>query len=290
MLWPAEGVTKQGLGDYYAAIADRIMPHLIGRPLSLVRCPNGLAAKCFFAKHEWAGLGEAVRRVDVPGEEPLLSIDTPAGLLALVQGSVLEIHPWGSQIAELGRPDRLIFDLDPDEEISWSAVIDAAREVRERLKADLKIESFVKTTGGKGLHVVVPLIPSIDWDAAKSICKRVADTMSADSPARYVSHMGKRARTGKIFIDYLRNGWGATAVAPYSTRARAGAAVSTPLAWDELSEAVKSDHFRLSNIERRVARTESDPWAEFFTIKQKPRAPGRTRTSKTSGEARKIGS
>ena len=201
MLWPAEGVTKQGPGDYYAAIADKIMPHLTGRALSLVRCPSGVAAKCYFAKHGWAGLGDAVRRVDAPGDEPLLSIDVLAGLLALVQGNVLEIHPWGSRISDLERPDRFIFDLDPDEEVSWPAVVDAAKEVRERLNTDLKLESFVKTTGGKGLHVVVPLVPSVDWEEAKSICKGVADAMSADSPARYVSNMAKRARKGKIFID-----------------------------------------------------------------------------------------
>ena len=229
MLWPAEGVTKQGLGDYYDAIADKIMPHVTGRALSLVRCPSGVAAKCFFAKHGWAGLGDAVRRVDVPGDEPLLSIDTLAGLLALVQGNVLEIHPWGSPIGDLERPDRLIFDLDPDEEVSWPAVIDAAKEVRERLNTDLKLESFVKTTGGKGLHVVVPLVPSVDWEVAKSICKGVADAMSADSPTRYVSNMAKRARKGKIFIDYLRNGRGSTAVAPYSTRARASAGGLNPI-------------------------------------------------------------
>ncbi len=286
MLWPAEGVTKQGLGDYYTAIADRIMPHLAGRPLSLVRCPGGVAAQCFFAKHEWAGLGDAVRRVGVPEGEPLLSIETLAGLLELVQGNVLEIHPWGSQIADIERPDRLIFDLDPDEGVSWTAVIDAAREVRERLKRERKLESFVKTSGGKGLHVVVPLVPSIDWDAAKSICKGLADAMNADSPTRYVSNMAKRARKDKIFVDYLRNARGATAVAPYSTRAKAGAAVSTPLAWDELSDAIKSDHFRLSNIERRIASMRSDPWAEFFGVKQRLGDARAMRPAKTAGKAR----
>jgi bifunctional non-homologous end joining protein LigD len=199
----------------------------------------------------------------------MLVIDDIEGLMALVQGNVLEIHPWGSTTKDLDRPDRLTFDLDPGDGVSWSEVIEAAREVRERLKSTLRVESFVKTTGGKGLHVVVPLIPTMDWDAAKAACKRFAEGMAADNPAHYVANMAKAARRGRIFIDYLRNGRGATAVAAYSTRARAGATISTPLEWDELSEALKSDHYRLSNIGRRLANLKHDPWADFFKIKQR---------------------
>lgn len=269
MLWPSDGITKQGLADFYAENVRWIMPHLTNRPLSLVRCPGGIDADCFYAKHGWAGLSKSVRRVQVGGSETMLVIDDIEGLMALVQGNVLEIHPWGSTTKDLDRPDRLTFDLDPGDGVSWSEVIEAAREVRERLKSTLRVESFVKTTGGKGLHVVVPLISTMDWDAAKAACKRFAEGMAADNPAHYVANMAKAARRGRIFIDYLRNGRGATAVAAYSTRARAGATISTPLEWDELSEALKSDHYRLSNIGRRLANMKHDPWVDFFKIKQR---------------------
>jgi bifunctional non-homologous end joining protein LigD len=268
MLWPDDGVTKQGLADYYVGSANWIIPHLIGRPLSLVRCPNGVAADCFFAKHAWAGLSDVVRRVSIGKEAQALAIEDVEGLLSLVQGNVLEIHPWGSSLSELERPDRLIFDLDPGEEVAWGAVIEAAVEVRARLFSTFKLESFVKTTGGKGLHVIVPMIPSMEWERAKALCKGVADAMAADSPHRYVEHMAKGARKGRVFVDYLRNGRGATAVAAYSTRARPGATISTPLDWSELSEAVKSDHFRFSNIGRRLDNLRRDPWEGFFEIRQ----------------------
>ena len=268
MLWPDDGVTKQGLADYYMGSAEWVIPHLIGRPLSLVRCPNGVAADCFFAKHAWAGLSDAVQRISIGKEAPALAIEGIEGLLSLVQGNVLEIHPWGSSLSDLERPDRLIFDLDPGEEVAWGAVIEAALEVRARLLSAFKLESFVKTTGGKGLHVVVPLTPSVEWERAKALCKGVADAMAADSPHHYLAYMAKGARKGRVFVDYLRNGRGATAVAAYSTRARPGAAISTPLDWNELSEAVKSDHFRLSNIGRRLANLRRDPWEGFFEIRQ----------------------
>ena len=284
MLWPSEGITKQGLADYYASNAEWIMPHLVGRPLSLVRCPGGIAAECFFAKHGWAGLSGAVRRIPLGEKEPSLAIESIEGLLSLVQGNVLEIHPWGSTLADPERPDRLIFDLDPGEEVSWGDVIDAAREVRKRLVEGLKLESFVKTSGGKGLHVVVPLLPDMDWESAKFTSKKLAEAMAADSPRRYVANMSKSARKGRIFVDYLRNGRGATAVAAYSTRARAGATVSTPVGWDELSDAIKSDHYRLGNIDRRLANLSRDPWADFFKIKQ--RAPDAGHRARGAGKGR----
>jgi bifunctional non-homologous end joining protein LigD len=268
MLWPDDGVTKQGLADYYANNAEWVIPHLIGRPLSLVRCPNGVAADCFFAKHAWAGLSDVVKRVSIGKEAAALAIEGIAGLLSLVQGNVLEIHPWGSKLSDLERPDRLIFDLDPGEGVAWSAVIEAGLEVRARLLSAFSLESFVKTTGGKGLHVVVPLRPSMDWERAKALCKDVADGMAADSPQRYVAHMAKSAREGRLFVDYLRNSRGATAVAAYSTRARPGATVSAPLDWNELSEAIKSDHYRLGNIGRRLANLRRDPWEGFFETRQ----------------------
>ena len=268
ILWPEPGVTKEGLAEFYADIADWILPHLSGRVLSLVRCPSGVSAKCFFAKHPWHGLGNAVRRVDVGEKERMLTLDGLQGLIELVQAGVLEIHPWGSTFAHLEHPDRLIFDLDPGEDVPWRAVIDAAFDVRGRLE-ELGLASFVKTSGGKGLHVVLPIEPAAGWEEAKKFTQSVAETMAKARPERYVATMAKSARRGRIFVDYLRNGRGATAVAPYSTRALPPASVSTPLAWGELAEGIRADHFRIDNLRRRLDALAQDPWADIRTIRQR---------------------
>jgi bifunctional non-homologous end joining protein LigD len=268
ILWPEEGITKQGLADYYTDIADWILPHIAGRVLSLVRCPSGTGEKCFYAKHAWAGLTDAVKRVDVGEKEPMLVINDLKGLLELVQAGVVEIHPWGSRYERLEQPDRLIFDLDPGEGVRWGDMIGAALHMGDLLKR-IGLASFVKTTGGKGLHVVVPVEPSLDWDEAKAFTASVAEGMARESPDRYVAVMSKRVRRGRIFVDYLRNGRGATAVAAYSTRALPRASVSTPLSWDELSENLRSDHFTLSNIRHRLEFLKDDPWADFFKLRQR---------------------
>ncbi|HEV2957185.1 MAG TPA: DNA ligase D [Xanthobacteraceae bacterium] len=267
ILWEAPGITKQGLAEFYADIAKWILPHMAGRVLSLVRCPSGVGGQHFYAKHPWHGLDPAVRKVDVGEKEPMLVVENLTGLLSLVQASVVEIHPWGSTAEDLERPDRLIFDLDPDEDLPWSAVIAAAHEVRERL-AHMGLTSFVKTSGGKGLHVVVPIAPSVDWDAAKDFTGALATAMAKDSPDRYVATMSKRARKGRVFVDYFRNGRGATAVGAYSTRALPDATVSTPLDWSELSENVRANHFRIDNLRQRLAVLRADPWAEMLTLRQ----------------------
>jgi bifunctional non-homologous end joining protein LigD len=274
ILWPEPGITKQGLADFYAEIADWILPHVTGRPLSLLRCPSGTSEKCFFAKHPWAGLDDSVGRVEVGEKEPMLVIDDLAGLINMVQAGVVEIHPWGSRTENLEQPDRLIFDLDPGEGVPWSATIAAALEVRGRL-ADLGLASFVKTSGGKGLHVVVPIAPQAEWDAAKAFTESIASAMAKDHPDKYVATAAKRARPGRIFIDYLRNGRGATAVAPYSTRGLPQASVSTPIAWDELSEGLKAYHYTVDNIGHRLRFLKRDPWEGFFKLRQK--APAKTR-------------
>ncbi len=227
---------------------------------------SGAASKCFFQKHAWDGIGKAIKRKDI-GDDEVLYIQDLDGLVALVQASVLEIHPWGSKLRKVEAPDRITFDLDPGEDVPWTALIDAATEVRERLRS-MHLESFVKTTGGKGLHVVVPLTPKADWEIVKSFAQEVAETMAKESPSRYTAVLSKSARGGKIFIDYLRNGRGATAVAAYSTRARDGATVSTPLAWDELSSAIRPSHFNVDNLPTRLRHLRSDPWAEIDRIKQ----------------------
>ena len=267
VFWEDQGITKEGLADFYAIIADWILPHVANRPLSLVKCPNGTSGSCFYAKHLWKGADPSLASVEVDEGEPMVFIRDLKGLIALVQSSVLEIHPWGSTIKNLELPDRLVMDLDPGDSVAWENVVAGAEELRERLKA-FKLESYVKTTGGKGLHVVVPLKPKAGWDEAKAFCQALAEAMSEDSPEKYVSVMTKSRRTGRIFVDYLRNGRGSTAVAAYSTRARPGAPVSTPLTWQELSTGIRANQFAVANLQQRLDHLKSDPWEGFFQNKQ----------------------
>ena len=271
MLWEGQGLTKLGLAEYYDEVADYILPFITGRPLALVRCPNGHSSDCFYQKHSFAGLTDAVEiaRVeekDGKAEEAIVIRDL-RGLINLVQANVLEIHPWGARVEDVDHPDTLIFDLDPGEGLVWADVIQGAGEVRRRLQ-DLGIESYVKTSGGKGLHVVSPLEPSVDWDELKTFAHSIALAMERDEPSKYLSTMAKKARRGKIFVDYLRNGRGATAVAAYSTRARPGAPVSTPVRWDELGPELTPARFTVENVGRRLAALKSDPWKGFFSRPQ----------------------
>jgi bifunctional non-homologous end joining protein LigD len=263
--WPDEGVTKEGLADYYTEVWRYIAPYIVGRPLALLRCPSGITGQMFFQKHAWKGLNKNIVLVTDPkdsADDPLISINDLDGLMGLVQSAVLEIHPWGSTVADWERPDTIIMDLDPGEGVVWETIITAAEEVRQRLK-DAGLNAFVKTSGGKGLHVAVPLKPKADWLAVKTFTKAMADSMAADSPDQYVSTITKSKRRGKILIDYLRNQRGMTAVAPYSTRARPGAAVSMPLAWKELSRGIGPDYFTVDNTPTRLAALTSDPWEQF---------------------------
>jgi bifunctional non-homologous end joining protein LigD len=218
-----------------------------------------------------------------PGEggAEVLAIHDLDGLIALVQAGTLEIHPWGSTVDDLDRPDRIIFDLDPGPDIGWAELVRAAKEVRERLRA-AGLESFIKTTGGKGVHVMAPIEPTAHWDEVKPYIRTIAEAMVADSPDRYVAKMSKRLRAGHIFVDYLRNGRGATAVAAYSTRSRPGAPVSTPLSWDELGPDVRGAHFRVDNLPARLAHLKQDPWSGFFKIKHRlPISQPRGKTNKS---------
>ncbi|MEE3627585.1 DNA ligase D [Nitrospirillum sp. BR 11752] len=263
--WPDAGVTKAGLADYYTEVWRSIAPFIVGRPLALLRCPNGVTGESFFQKHAWKGLSKAIIQVPdptEPAEGPLIAVNDLDGLLGLVQAGVLEIHPWGATLKDWERPDTLTLDLDPGEGVPWQAVIDAAREVKDRLE-QAGLAAFVKTTGGKGLHVVAPLRPKADWAAVKAFTKGIADAMAADSPGRFVATITKAKRGGKILVDYLRNQRGATAVAAYSTRARPGAAVSMPLAWEELSPAVGPAYFTVMTAPTRLAALSADQWADF---------------------------
>jgi bifunctional non-homologous end joining protein LigD len=263
LYWPDDGVTKQGLADYYAEVWPRMAPLLVGRALALVRCPDGVTGQKFFQKHAWKGMSSAIALVKDPEEEKsLISIRDLDGLMALVQMAVLEIHPWGSTVFDWERPDTIVMDLDPGEDVVWETVIEAAREVRQRLE-DAGLAAFVKTSGGKGLHVVAPVKPKAEWPAIKAFTKGIADAMVADSPQRYVATIAKAKRTGKILIDYLRNQRGTTAIAAYSTRARPGAAVSMPIDWSELGPGIGPAHFTVANAPQRLAALASNPWEGF---------------------------
>lgn len=265
LYWPDDGVTKEGLADYYSEVWRHMAPFVVARPLALVRCPDGIGGQCFFQKHAWRGMNHAIRSTPDPAEPEgggVLSIEDLAGLIALVQGGALEIHLWGSTLAQIEQPDMIVMDLDPGPGAAWSEVVAGAKEIRDRLH-QLGLQSFVKTSGGKGLHVVAPLQPQADWAAVKSFAKAIADAMASDNPQQYVAMAAKAKRDKRIFVDYLRNGRGATSVAPYSTRARPGAAVSTPLFWSELDDGVGPAYFTLSNAPSRLAQLREDPWAQF---------------------------
>jgi bifunctional non-homologous end joining protein LigD len=224
----------------------------------------------FFQKHMAVGVSTAIKQVPITGKdgtESYLMIEDAKGLLALVQMGVLEIHPWGSTVGHLERPDRLIFDLDPDEDLGWHHVIAGAVAVRHLLEK-LGLKSFPKTTGGKGLHVVVPVTPTLDWDGAKEFARAVVAKLAGDEPHLYTASLAKQARRGRIFIDYLRNGRGATAVAAFSTRAKAGATVSAPLTWREVETGIRSDQFTILNLAQRLRSLRADPWADFAAVKQ----------------------
>lgn len=263
-------VTKQDLASYYARVADWLLPHVADRPLTLVRCPTGTSGPCFFQKHPPEGLPSVVKRVQIKekdGANTYLVISNVEGLLTLVQFGAIEIHAWGARIDAIEKPDRLIFDLDPDPAVDWPDVIETAFHFR-RVLSGLGLDSFVKTTGGKGLHVVIPVDRRRDWKTVKSFSKSLAEQVAAAAPQHFTTNPLKAQRRGKIFIDYLRNERGATAVAAYSCRARAGAPVATPVSWDELRTLSGPQEFTLQNLPARLARKRRDPWAEILRLRQ----------------------
>jgi len=266
--WVDVGITKQDLADYYRATWDFMAPHLVGRPLALVRCPEGTKGECFFQKHASAGLSEQKLRtvIDVKGRQ-IIAVEDLDGMLSLVQAGVLEVHVRGSMIDRLDRCDRIVFDIDPGEDVGWPGVVAAARDVRERLAA-IGLESFVKLSGGKGLHVVLP-IEGADWETAKTFAQTIALMMAADDPGRYVAKMAKSLRRGKIFVDYFRNSLEQTSVAAYSTRARAGAPVSAPVTWEELGRTKGGNQYTVLNLGKRLGALKQDPWKDIGRVKQK---------------------
>jgi bifunctional non-homologous end joining protein LigD len=277
VLYPVQGTTKRDLALFYESIADWILPHLHGRPLTLVRCPEGADQDCFYMKHSGVWAPSSLRKVKIHEKTKTgeyLYVDSLAGLIGLVQMGILEIHTWNSVVDHLEEPDRIVFDLDPGPSVEWTRVVEAARELRVRLR-DLELESFVKTTGGVGLHVVVPVTDSLTWDECFEFSRAVAQAMVAADRRAYTVDMPKAGRTAKILIDYLRNNRGNTSVAAYSTRAKPRAPVSTPLTWDELGPDLRSDQFDIASLPRRLASLRADPWADYAKTRQKIKTSAR---------------
>jgi bifunctional non-homologous end joining protein LigD len=270
ILFPDDQITKLDLAHYYAAISPMILPQIAGRPLSLVRCPSGQTGSCFYQKHPSETLSDAVHRITIKekaGEAAYITVDEPAGLIALVQMGVLEIHPWGCRADRIERPDRLILDFDPAEDRDWADVVRAARLARARLE-ELGLQTFVRTTGGKGLHLVAPIARRTTWDELKDFARAFADALVREKPREFIAQSSKAKRKGKIFLDYLRNERGATAIACYSTRARPGATVATPLSWNELSESTQPGQFSVRTVPVRIKALKQDPWKGFFEVEQ----------------------
>jgi bifunctional non-homologous end joining protein LigD len=274
VVYPGAGISKGEVADYYRAIAPWLLQEVAGRPLSLLRCPDGAGGECFFQKHNNRALGQHVHAIALKqksGTEDYLYIDDLAGLLELVQMNTLELHPWGSTVDDPEHPDRLVFDLDPGEGVSWAQIKAAAREIRTRLR-ETGLESFVRLSGGKGLHVVVPIVPGADWEQARDFCEAFAQALTASAPDRYVATMSKAKRTGVIFVDWLRNGRGNTSVCSWSLRAREHATVAVPLRWEELARIASPQAFPLAKALQRAARLREHPWKEMDKLRQ--RLPG----------------
>jgi bifunctional non-homologous end joining protein LigD len=284
IVFASAGISKGQVADYYRAVASWLLPELAGRPLSLLRCPQGADGGCFFQKHPGDALGPAVKTIRLPqqdGDEDYLYIDVAEGLLALVQMNTLEFHPWGSRVEDPECPDRMVFDLDPDDGLAWKEVVAAARDVRAHLR-ERGLESFVRLTGGKGLHVVAPFERITGWDLVKDFCESVADTMAAEQPDRYVATMSKAKRVDRIFIDWLRNSRGATSVTSWSLRAREGAPVAVPLRWEELGRIEGPRAFDMKRAAARAARLRGDPWEGMDVISQT--LPGHPPASKLKSD------
>ena len=264
LLWPEAGVTKQGLLDHYEKVWPRIERFVVNRPLSLVRAPDGVEGQRFFQKHASKGMHEAIIRTPDPEDgEELLSIHDFDGLAALVQFGVVEIHVWGAPLKAIETPDQIVFDLDPDEGLGMKEVRSATLDVKDRLDA-LDLPSFVKTSGGKGFHVVVPLKPKADWDMVKTFAHDFARAMEQTDPDRYTSVLSKKAREGRVFIDYLRNGRGSTAVAPWSSRGKPQATVAVPVTFDMVKDGIGPADFTIGSKALADALKRPDPWADFF--------------------------
>lgn len=265
ILFADQGITKRDLIDHYIAVADRMLPHIVKRPISLVRCPDGEGGECFFQKHASKGFPDEFRAVPIresAGKRDYLYIEDLQGLIAAVQMGALELHLWGTHVDAVEEPDRMVFDFDPDEGVAFAKVKDAAKEMRARLKK-LGLESFAMATGGKGIHVVVPLTRGHTWDQHRDFAEAMARLMAEEEPERFIATMSKAKRKGKIFVDYLRNTRGATAIAPYSSRARKGAPFAVPLSWQALAKLESAHPYAVGE------KPKGDPWKDYAKVKQR---------------------
>ena len=270
ILYPEQGITKAALAEYYVAVSEAMLPHVARRPITIVRCPTGRQKKCFYQRHAGSGVPPQISEVKISGFEDsgaYLYISDVKGLVSLVQMGVLEIHPWGVSVDRPDRPDRVIFDLDPGEGLGFDSVVRGAFELRDFLQ-QLGLTAYLKTTGGKGLHLVVPIARRYEWPDVKRFARSAAEALARKTPTRYLTKIAKADRRGRIFIDYLRNDPTSTAIAPYSTRARPGATVATPLAWDELSESLDPAAFHIGSVPHRLKRLGKDPWADIAKTRQ----------------------
>ncbi|MCO6419009.1 DNA ligase D [Siccirubricoccus sp. KC 17139] len=264
-LWP--GITKQDLAEYWRKVAPRALPGIADRPLALLRCPEGIEGERFFQKHANRGLPDAIETGEAEGQ-PFLAVSDETGLLACAQMAAIELHGWGATRADPAHPDRIVFDLDPGEDVAFAEVVQAALDLRKRLQG-MQLESFCRTTGGKGLHVVVPLRPEAGWEEVRDFAHTLARTLEAEAPDRFISTVSKAKRHGRILVDWLRNGAGATAICSYSPRARPGATVATPLAWREVNAKLDPQAFTIATVPPRLARQKRDPWAGMESLDQR---------------------
>jgi len=270
VVFPDDGITKQDVANYYAAVMDWFLPGVIDRPTSVIRCPEGTAKPCFFQKHLAQGLhhvGTAKLKEESGVQAVYIYPQNAASVIELVQFGALEFHPWGATVENPDQADRVVFDLDPGPNVAWERVVAAARLVRSLLKP-MGLESFLRTTGGKGLHVVVPLRPSCAWPAVNAFAAAFAASLAQTHPLEFVATATKTKRAGKIYVDYLRNSRGATSIASYSLRARSGAPVATPLRWDELGKIKSGAAFNIKSVPKRLARMRKDPWGDLSKVRQ----------------------
>jgi bifunctional non-homologous end joining protein LigD len=271
LVYPGTSFRKQDVAAYYIAAMPWMLPELARRPLSVLRCPDGAGAACFFQKHRPDQLGASVASIRLRekggGSDEYFYVEDARGVLELVQMNTIEFHPWGARIDDPDRPDRLVFDLDPAPDLAWKDLVAAAKDVRATL-ADAGLESWARLSGGKGVHVVVPIRRGPSWDDAKAFCEAIATSMAAAQPSRYLASASKARREGRIFIDWLRNTRGATSVASWSLRARVGAPVAMPIRWDELSRTKGSGAFDLAAATKRAKALRKDPWQGFAESRQ----------------------
>lgn len=271
IIYPEDSITKQQIAEYYHIVSNWITPYIVKRPLTLVRCPNNYQ-EYFYQKHPTGKIPSELFTIIIEEKsghekDEYIYLKNSSGLLQLIQLGVIEIHPWSSTIKDLEKPDTIIFDLDPAPRLAWKKVVAAAFQIKSIL-AGIKLTSFVKVTGGKGLHIEIPIKPKYTWEEIRSFAKILVDYLVMVHPDKYIGIMTKEKRSNKIFIDYLRNQRGATAIAPYSLRTKIHAPVASPIAWDELTNDIRDTTFTLKTMPKRLMHLKQDPWIDFFSLKQ----------------------